>query len=47
MKYYKVMPKWKNSVFEFTNYENEDKTISFETEHQDEDLVNLIGVSAP
>ena len=28
------MPKWKNSVFEFTNYENEDKTISFETEHQ-------------
>ena len=34
MKYYKVMPKWKNSVFEFTNYENEDKTISFETEHQ-------------
>ena len=26
MRYYKVMPKWKNSVFEFTNYENEDKT---------------------
>ena len=34
MRYYKVMPKYKNSVFEFTNYENEDKTISFETEHQ-------------
>ena len=34
MRYYKVIPKWKNSVFEFTTYENEGKTISFEKEHQ-------------
>lgn len=28
------MPKWKRSVFDFTTYENEEKTISYETEHQ-------------
>ena len=34
MRYYKVITKWKNSVFEFTTYENEEKTISCEKEHQ-------------
>ena len=34
MRNYKIIPKWKRSVFEYTTYENEEKTISFETEHQ-------------
>jgi|SRR6056300_825960 len=32
MKYYKISPKWKKSIFEYQTYENEDKTISFTTE---------------
>jgi hypothetical protein len=31
-KFYKISPKWKKSIYEYSKYENEDKTISFTTE---------------
>ena len=31
-KFYKISPKWKKSIFEYTRYENDDNTISFNTE---------------
>ncbi len=32
MKYYKIEPHWKKSIYEYTGFANEDKTIKFETE---------------
>src|SRR5210317_1697853 len=31
-KYYKISPKWKKSIFEYSKFENEDNTVSFNTE---------------
>ena len=31
-KFYKVSPKWKKSIFEYSKFENEDNTVSFNTE---------------
>ena len=31
-KFYKVSPKWKKSIYEYSKYENEDNTKSFTTE---------------
>jgi len=54
-KFYKISPKWKKSIFEYTRYENDDNTISFYTEEMyrwghcvvkvkdDEELSDIIG----
>ena len=31
-KFYKISPKWKKSIYEYSKYENEDNTKSFNTE---------------
>jgi len=54
-KFYKISPKWKKSIFEYTRYENDDNTKSFVTEEMyrwghciikvenDEELSDIIG----
>src|SRR6056300_1463291 len=54
-KFYKISPKWKKSIYEYSKYENDDNTISFNTEEMyrwghcilkvenDEELLDIIG----